>query len=249
MNEILYAAGQKPEAIPSDSWCVVLCREGNARLVTPQADAQLQPGDAAVFPSCPDYAVCGETRCTHLLIRRPTLIIRRMTVIQPQFFRQLEAAADAAVFHFATPSFMRSGILTAYGSVIVGYLISDRHEAKRSDTVSEIADHILAHYADSSYELDTYMRTLPFSYDYLRKLFQSEMGFTPHQFLMDMRLQAAAYLLSQPESERSMTDVARMCGFREPLYFSRMFKKKFGVAPSYYAAGNALTSPQPTSDA
>ena len=25
-----------------------------------------------------------------------------------------------------------------------------------------------------------------------------------------------------------------MCGFREPLYFSRIFKNKYGVSPSAY---------------
>jgi len=27
-----------------------------------------------------------------------------------------------------------------------------------------------------------------------------------------------------------------MCGFSDSLYFSRMFKKKYGIAPSYYAS-------------
>ena len=35
-------------------------------------------------------------------------------------------------------------------------------------------------------------------------------------------------------SGNSVADIALMCGFREPLYFSKMFKKKYGVAPSYY---------------
>ena len=33
----------------------------------------------------------------------------------------------------------------------------------------------------------------------------------------------------------SISDISRQCGFREPLYFSRMFKKKYGVSPSRYA--------------
>ena len=43
----------------------------------------------------------------------------------------------------------------------------------------------------------------------------------------------------------SVTDVARMCGFREPLYFSRMFKKKYGVAPSFYVQSRQGTDNAP----
>ena len=32
----------------------------------------------------------------------------------------------------------------------------------------------------------------------------------------------------------AMADVARQCGFRDPLYFSKMFKKKYGASPTHY---------------
>ncbi len=35
-------------------------------------------------------------------------------------------------------------------------------------------------------------------------------------------------------SHYSVTQIAEACGFAEPLYFSRVFKKYYGVAPSYY---------------
>ena len=61
------------------------------------------------------------------------------------------------------------------------------------------------------------------------------MGVTPHQFLSDKRLDTAAeYLGSTFHDPGNIADVARQCGFNEPLYFSRMFKKKYGTAPSFY---------------
>ncbi|MBQ6915266.1 MAG: helix-turn-helix transcriptional regulator, partial [Kiritimatiellae bacterium] len=50
------------------------------------------------------------------------------------------------------------------------------------------------------------------------------------------RLQVAAQYLSHSEQGGpNVTEIAHMCGYREPLYFSRIFKKKYGVAPSAYA--------------
>lgn len=58
---------------------------------------------------------------------------------------------------------------------------------------------------------------------------------TPHKFLTDMRLQTAAESLSSDYADAgSISEIAHMCGFREPLYFSRIFKNKYGVSPSAY---------------
>ena len=40
--------------------------------------------------------------------------------------------------------------------------------------------------------------------------------------------------LSSLPDDSNITEISRLCGFKEPLYFSRMFKKKYGVAPSFY---------------
>ena len=112
--------------------------------------------------------------------------------------------------------------------------------------VEDIERDILEHFDDSGYELDEYLRSLPFNYDYLRKLFQKEMLVTPHQYLNNKRLQVAAEALVGAEMTGiSVTDVARMCCFREPLYFSRMFKKKYGVAPSFYVQSRQRSNNAP----
>ena len=33
---------------------------------------------------------------------------------------------------------------------------------------------------------------------------------------------------------RTIGDIAPLCGFHDPLYFSKIFKKQYGVAPRYY---------------
>ena len=53
----------------------------------------------------------------------------------------------------------------------------------------------------------------------------------PREDSPDKRLAADA--LAQREG--SVTDIAHACGFRDPLYFSRVFKARYGVAPSFYA--------------
>ena len=145
-------------------------------------------------------------------------------------------AFQAAYYHYHENE-NRDMLMIAYGHLLVGYIRTYQKTPIHSDIVEIIRSNIVQNFSDSNYELDKFLRSLPFSYDYLRKLFKKELGVTPHQYLTDKRLQAAAdYLCVLEGADGSITEISRQCGFREPLYFSRMFKKKYGVAPSYYAA-------------
>ena len=76
---------------------------------------------------------------------------------------------------------------------------------------------------------------MPYCSDYLCRLFREEMHTTPGRFLTDLRLQRAADLLLSDGERTAVSEIARQCGFRDPLYFSRMFKKRYQASPSRYA--------------
>ncbi|TKG93386.1 hybrid sensor histidine kinase/response regulator [Puteibacter caeruleilacunae] len=57
-------------------------------------------------------------------------------------------------------------------------------------------------------------------------------GVSPGQFIQNYRLRNAGKLLKT--TELNITEVAYKCGFSDPKYFSRNFKKLFGVSPSDY---------------
>ncbi len=58
-------------------------------------------------------------------------------------------------------------------------------------------------------------------------------GLVPIEYLRMTRLKKASeLLLSQPHL--SMAEISFFVGFNDPLYFSRVFKKHFGVSPSSY---------------
>ena len=60
--------------------------------------------------------------------------------------------------------------------------------------------------------------------------------------------QPAAFAIDV-DNDGNITQVAHLCGFRESLYFSRMFKKKYGVSPSFYYAERVRSlKPHPDSD-
>lgn len=67
---------------------------------------------------------------------------------------------------------------------------------------------------------------------YFRKLFKAEYGTSPQKYIMNLRLQHAAGLITA--GYYSLSEVALMSGYRDYKYFSVEFKKAMGVSPSEY---------------
>lgn len=57
-------------------------------------------------------------------------------------------------------------------------------------------------------------------------------GYTPNEYIRVIRLRKAAELLK--EGEKNVSEVAYAVGFDNPYYFSKCFKKQFGMPPSHY---------------
>jgi AraC family transcriptional regulator, arabinose operon regulatory protein len=66
--------------------------------------------------------------------------------------------------------------------------------------------------------------------------FKRYTGYTPKQYITNLRLQNAKELLNN--HSLSISDVANLVGYDNQLYFSRIFRKYIGMSPSEYRDGN-----------
>jgi len=73
------------------------------------------------------------------------------------------------------------------------------------------------------------------SYEALRKRCKRETGMAPHQLFLAMKLNRAKAWLLRPEL--GIKEIAPRLGFQDPYYFSRLFRKKEGVAPQVFRSG------------
>lgn len=67
----------------------------------------------------------------------------------------------------------------------------------------------------------------------LQRSLKSITGFTPVEFIREVRLYTARDLL-ESKQKRSISEVAYAVGFSTPAYFSKLYKKRFGNSPSEY---------------
>jgi AraC family transcriptional regulator len=64
------------------------------------------------------------------------------------------------------------------------------------------------------------------------RMFRAATGYSPHNYLLNLRLERARELLKNPSL--SLIDIALDCGFSSHSHMSRLFHKSVGVTPSAY---------------
>lgn len=100
----------------------------------------------------------------------------------------------------------------------------------RKYMVEKITDFFEEHYAEKI-SLDQIAGNMYLSPFYVSKIFKAETGDTPIHFLIEIRLEKAKELLVN-EQDLSIQEVAARVGYEDAYHFSKLFKKKFGMAPS-----------------
>lgn len=152
----------------------------------------------------------------------------------------VRSACEQAAHYFNSESPKKELALGALGELICALINLGGGDGKDlSPVVVAVRESADKNVTDSAYSLEDFLKKLPLNYDYVRKLFKKETGETPHGYLLRKRMELAANLLSgafkNKYSNYTVAQVAEACGFSDPLYFSRVFKKFYGVAPSNYS--------------
>ncbi len=123
----------------------------------------------------------------------------------------------------------------AFTESIVSFLNSMVIQSTAYNTTQVIVNEIINCYTDINFDLNNAYELVPLSKEHLRKLFIKQHGVSPTQFLKQKRLALAKQLLSRKEDGYlRINEIAFSCGFDDPAYFCRMFKKETGVSPQKY---------------
>ena len=226
---------------------LIFCTSGSGVMIFDDRKLPYATNDIAFIPSLLPHANVSATGFTniHINMDEATLNQTEPFIIPADPNGFLFNAFAAAFYHYSSGSEGRALLLSLYGQLIAASLAVRKPE--RSEIVQKLENNILENYPDCGYDLNAFLSTLPFSAEYLKKLFKKEIGLTPLQYLTDKRLENAANNLAM-SGGGNISEIAHQCGFSEPLYFSRLFKRKYGVAPRDYTAEHAALTDASASD-
>lgn len=107
--------------------------------------------------------------------------------------------------------------------------------ADRPGALGRALGYIHRHLADQSLSLAGAAGHAGLTPSYLSALFRRELGSTFTEYVTEKRLDLARRMLRATDLPAGQ--VARAAGFRDPHYFSALFKKRAGLSPTAYRAG------------
>lgn len=94
---------------------------------------------------------------------------------------------------------------------------------------------LFANYSNPDFNLDDFATKLKMGRSIFFKKVKGVTGYTPNDFLRVYRLKKSVELLKS--GDLNVAEVAYKVGMNDPFYFSKCFKKQFGVSPSTYLRG------------
>lgn len=117
------------------------------------------------------------------------------------------------------------------GQMIEDAMLVDDDAEYHNDYVKEAKGYIDANYS-RDVTVNDIAAYLSINRSYLYALFIEEIGQSPKTYLTQYRLQKAHELMKNPSL--NIAQIARSVGYKDPLTFSKVFKKHFQMSPKHY---------------
>lgn len=120
-----------------------------------------------------------------------------------------------------------------YLTSLIHRIFAELHSTRPSSPhyASRARSYISAMYMQDI-SVESVAKTLSLNRRYLSRLFHERYGVTMQEYIVSVRLEAAAKLLSDGYS---VGESARLCGYRDQFNFSKMFHRRYGISPREYA--------------
>ncbi|MDX2242155.1 MAG: AraC family transcriptional regulator [Leptolyngbyaceae cyanobacterium bins.302] len=162
-----------------------------------------------------------------LELKRPDLLIRQIGLALRQ-----SLALDGIGSHFYADS-----MATALSAHLLRYYATRTHSFRTYEdglsrhNLEQALEYIDVHLGENL-SLSTIANELNMSQYYFCRLFKRSMGITPHQYLIQQRVERAKQLLKR--SELTITAVALHCGFSGQSHLAKHFRKQTGLTPQQF---------------
>lgn len=231
-----------------DDNLLLYCFEGRGQLRTEGWNGEVKAGELVLLPSgmshsysadkddpwsvywCHFSGYLAESYIQHMDFNAdsPVLRIGHSPALIAQFRGALNAASQA---------FNNVALIYAANSIkqILTYIAKLNAEAsieQSSDLDLDSIQTLMLQNLDKPLSLDYLAQQAGLSKYHFTKKYKQQMGYSPIQHFLKMKVDYARYLLETSDS--SVQDIAGKVGYDDALYFSRLFKKAMGLAPVAY---------------
>ncbi|SCX97976.1 two-component system, response regulator YesN [Butyrivibrio sp. INlla14] len=114
----------------------------------------------------------------------------------------------------------------------------NNNSGKYHDMIKEAISYIYQHYGEEDLSLNILAEHVNFSPNHLSAVFKQETGQPFIKYLTDYRMDQAKELLST--TSKKSNEIAMLVGYKDPHYFSYLFKKTQGLTTTQYRSGMSM---------
>ena len=111
-------------------------------------------------------------------------------------------------------------------------LLCKGEQRSKSCDIADRAKKIIDYNFDRDITVKKVADTMHLDSAYLTRKFAQKYSVAPKEYLLKKRIELAKRLLTQTDA--TVTEISGSVGYDDPLYFSRIFKKKEGLSPLAY---------------
>jgi len=138
--------------------------------------------------------------------------------------------------------FMHLGLMRLIGLICRSYSNSSDSQSKNVTKLIHVF-RFIEHRYQEKIQMDELSAIAGMSPSSLLREFCKEVGETPINYLINLRLEKAAKMLR--ETSESITQISYLVGFHDSNYFSKMFRRKYSCCPRDYKAVHKKNLIQP----
>jgi len=144
-------------------------------------------------------------------------------------FQQIISTASSSNFSYQPIiSGMALQLLGLFSTIANGNTLAQNPEL----TLIEKARFLMQENIENPLDIEALAAELPMGYSAFRKSFKKITGLSPNQYYLDIRLKKAIELMGS--TKLNFKEIAHKTGFESPFYFSKFFKKRYGIGPKEF---------------
>ena len=107
-------------------------------------------------------------------------------------------------------------------------LLSLREKQEKNPTAEKLSEYVNQNVGRIT-SLSDLCEEFHYSKNYIIRLFNQEFGTSPIQYINEVKIKRATYLLET--TSKSIAEIAHDCGYADYAYFYKRFVQKTGVSP------------------
>ena len=211
--------------------------EGRGYMETPDEPIRFSSGMLFIIPPSSTHRLVSENGhvATSMLIRNELLSpIRKITCVADTDNKEAETLVKIMTTHNNTLNEYLQYLGKAFVLLLLELIGINELQLDHAKAVDDIIKGINKHFSDPEFKIKSLLTNSAYAEDYIRSIFKEQTGMTPNQMLSETRLNNARNIILYSKTDIPISNIALDSGFDDLAYFSKAFKKRFGMSPTDY---------------